>query len=143
MLPRGIKFKICWALSGDSCPTLDYLGQLKGEDEDCFYAVVDSIEKIQDSQYLREPTVKKLPVDKKVTDLFELRVQGGNNRHYSRIALIYTKTREIILLNGVTKKSKKATSQFMAKAVRLRSQVKAEEIQYEQIPIEQIKDSLE
>ena len=142
MLPMGLTFRVCWAFYGDSCPTLDYLEELKTEDPDCFYAVVDGIEKIQDSQYLREPTVKPLPVNKRVPDLFELRIQGGNNKHYSRIALIYTKAREVVLLNGVTKKGKRATKQFIAKAVKLRSQVKSEEIGYEQIPIKEIKQSL-
>ncbi len=143
MLPMGLQFSVCWAFSGEYCPTLEYLEELKREDSDCFYSVVDSIEKIQSSNYLREPTVKPFPVNKKVTDLFELRVQSGNSKHYSRIALMYTKTREVVLLNGVTKKSKKATKQFVAKAVSLRLQVRAKEIDYEAIPIEDIKSNLE
>lgn len=143
MLPMGLRFTVCWAFGNERCPTLDYLEVLKAEDVDCFYAVVDGIEKIQDSEYLREPTVKPLPVSKQVRDLFELRIQGGKSRHYARIALIYTKAREVVLLNGVTKKSKRATPQFTAKAVRLMRQVRSQEMNYEPIPIEQIRESLE
>ncbi|HEX8763294.1 MAG TPA: type II toxin-antitoxin system RelE/ParE family toxin [Candidatus Saccharimonadales bacterium] len=137
----GLQFTVCWAIDGEACPTLDYLVSLWTEDRDCFYAVLDGIEKIQDSRYLCEPTVKRFPVNKKVTDLFELRVQGGKRR--ARIALLYTKAHEIILLNGVTKKSQKATKQFIGKAVTLRMQIRSEEIDYEPIPIDYIKQELE
>lgn len=142
MLPMGLEFTVCWAFTEDECPTLDYLEELKAEDVDCFYAVVDGIEKIQSSDYLREPTVKSLPINKQVKDLFELRVQGGSSKRYSRIALVYTKAREVVLLNGITKKSNKATKKFTDRAVKLRNHIKAEEMDYEQIPIEEIKHSL-
>lgn len=143
MLPIGLKFKICWAFWGETnCPTLEYLHELQATDIDCFYSVVDAIEKIQDSVYLRPPTVKSLPIDKKVRDMMELRVESGKAKIFSRIAMIYTDKREVILLNGISKKSNKASQKFISQAVSLRSQIKKEEIEYEQIPIQDIRTSL-
>jgi Phage derived protein Gp49-like (DUF891) len=143
MLPMGLSFKVCWAFDQKSCPTLTYLEELKFEDADCFYSVVDGIDKIQSSDYLRPELVKPLPINKQVRDIYELRVQGGTNRHYSRIALIYTKAREVVLLNGVSKKDKKASSGFIGNAVGLRNRLRNGEMDYEQIPIEQIRQNLE
>lgn len=142
MLPEGLSFTVCWLIDGEFCPVLDYLEDLKYADQDCFYSVIDGIEKLQESRYLRPPTVRSLKGNN-VKGLLELKVLGGNSRHYARIPLMYTKIREVILLFGETKKQKQPTQKFINRAIAYRDKINRKEVSYEQIPIEEIKRSAE
>jgi hypothetical protein len=143
MIPLELRFTICWAISeGGSNPTLEYLIELQGTNPEAFISVIDGIEKLQDSKYLGPPLVMPLPVSKKVRDLRELRVDGGKPKIFSRIAMMYTPLREIILLNGVSKKTNKALPKFTSKAVTMRAQLNSKEMSYEEIPIKDIRNSL-
>lgn len=132
-------------LEGGAAPVLEYLATLRITDVDRFYATFDTMERLQNSEYLKPPTVKPLPVGKRAKGLFELRLQGSRHSQDVRIALIYPPgaKREVVLLNGITKKTNKASDQFINKAISLRAKVLSKELKYEQIPIEEIKRSLE
>ncbi len=143
MLPSGLKFTVCWAVEGDDCPTLLYLEELFQTDEDCGYAVVDYMEKIQDSEYLRSPTVKKIPINKSVKDLYELKVRSGSSGIFARVALIYTPDREVVLLNGISKKTNKASKKFIERAINLRARIKNKEMEYEPIDFKAIRGANE
>jgi phage-related protein len=143
MLPTGLKFTVCWAVEGNDCPTLLYLEELFQTDEDCGYVVVDYMEKIQDSEYLRPPTVKKIPINKSVKDLYELKIHSGSSGIFARIALIYTPDRKIILLNGISKKTNKASKQFINRAIKIRARIKNKEMEYEQIDFKAIREAYE
>ncbi|MBH1980848.1 type II toxin-antitoxin system RelE/ParE family toxin [Candidatus Saccharibacteria bacterium] len=139
MLPAGLKFTVCWAIEGDDCPTLLYLEELIEADEASFYAVVDYMEKIQQSEYLKKPTVSKLPVNKSTKDLYELRVKSGVTGIFTRISFVYTAEREIVLLNGISKKTNKATGKFIERAVSLRNKVRTKEMNYEPIDFDDLR----
>ncbi len=140
MLDEGIKFTVCWLveLDGD-CPTLDFLVSLIGTDKDCFYSVIDCIEKIQDQRYLKEPLVKSLK-GKKVKGILELRVLGGTSRHYARLPLVYSPNREVILLFGEVKKQKEPSQSFINRSISYRNKVNNKETSYEPINIKEIRE---
>jgi len=143
MLPTGLKFTVCWAVEGDDCPVLLYLEELFQADEGCGYVVVDYMEKIQDSNYLRSPTVEKITINKSIKDLYELKIRSGSSGIFVRIALIYTRNREVILLNGISKKTNKASKKFIQQAIKLRAQIKNKEMNYEPIDFKAIREAYE
>jgi hypothetical protein len=139
MLPEGIKFRVCWLFfeKGD-CPTLEYLVTLSQNDSDCFLAVVDEMSKLCDSINLRPPTIR--PLKGKAKGTFELKVMAGTNRQYSRLPLMYTSKREVILLFGETKKGGDPPPGFIKKADKYRKMINNEEASYAEIDFDQFSE---
>lgn len=115
----------------ESYPLLDYLSGLHQTNYDCFTSVIAQLTNLQDSRYLRPPTVRPLKGGK-AAGIFELRVKG-NQTTYARIPLIYNPfvRREIILLFGETKKGKAPSASFIKQSVNYRNKINAMEASYE------------
>lgn len=138
MLPEGLTFTVCWLiLENGGCPTLDYLTALSGSDSDCFLSVVDQMSRLSNSLYLRPPTVT--PLKGKAKGSFELRVMAGNNRHYARLPLVFSKHQEVIVLFGENKKGGNPPPGFIDRAVRYRNMINNKEATYGEINFAQFR----
>jgi hypothetical protein len=133
MLPEGLTFTVCWTiLPNGSNPVYEYLESLADTDKPCFASVLNSIGLLHSSDNMRSGLTRPLK-GKKLAGIHELRVMAGINRHYARLPLFLTKSREVVLLFGETKKGAKPSAGFLDKAVRYRQLIINQEATYEQI----------
>jgi len=81
------------------CPVREFLDELKKSNPDDFAAILAGLARLQNREYHRPPLSK--PIGE---DLFELRHVGKLN---TRVLYFFMKSRRIILVHGIRKKTRK------------------------------------
>ena len=84
------------------CPVREFLDELKASNPDDFAAVLAGLAKLRSRVYHRPPLSKSIG-----NDLFELRHVGKLN---TRILYFFMKSRRIILVHGIRKKTRSLSS---------------------------------
>jgi len=85
------------------CPVREFLDQLKASNPDDFAAVLAGLAKLRSRVYHRPPLSKSIG-----GDLFELRHVGKLN---TRVLYFFMKSRRIILVHGIRKKTRTLSEQ--------------------------------
>jgi phage-related protein len=85
------------------CPVREFLDELKAANPDDFAVVLAGLAKLRNSMYHRPPLSKSIG-----DDLFELRHVGKLN---TRILYFFMKSRRIILVHGIRKKTRALSAQ--------------------------------
>ena len=81
------------------CPVREFLDELKKSNPDDFAAILAGLARLRNREYHRPPLSK--PIGE---DLFELRHVGKLN---TRVLYFFMKSRRIILVHGIRKKTRK------------------------------------
>lgn len=137
MLLEGVTFTVCWLYIGDDYPPVAvYLAELYKSDSKCYAALVEAMKRLSDPARHAEPHVRPLK-GKPYKGIFELKAQIGRRGIAARIPLIQ-RQRNVILLFGDSKTSRKSTPQFLKKAIQHRDMIDNKEAQYEPIDFEAI-----
>ena len=91
------------------CPVREFLDELKASNPDDFAAVLAGLAKLRSRVYHRPPLSKSIG-----DDLFELRHVGKLN---TRVLYFFMKSRRIILVHGIRKKTRALSARDRAIAL--------------------------
>jgi len=104
-------------------PVKDFLTEVFNKNQLFFEQCISAIEKIKHRVYHKEPFSKALG-----DGLFEIRIRSKND--IARIIYVFTKGKQIILLHGFIKKTKKTPAKELDIAVQRLKQI-LKEYEYE------------